>query len=316
MRLAFLYAGQGSQKTGMGKDLYETYDTFRKVIDDAKLSFDVKTCMFEGPAEQLNETKYTQPCMAAFAAGMTALLKENGIEPEMAMGLSLGEYSALHAAGVFDTDTFLKLVEFRGNAMQQAAAGIECRMSAVLGLAREEVERVCEEVTAQCEANGQKVEVSNYNCPGQYVITGTKEAVAQAEEKALEAGAKRCMPLTVSGPFHTSFMAPAGDALREEFTHITWGEMRIPVIFNTTAHTLRDGETIAGLLERQVQSSIYIEDSIRALEEAGIEAVIEIGPGKVLSGFVKRTSKKMKMYAVEDVASLQKLLGQKEEILA
>jgi [acyl-carrier-protein] S-malonyltransferase len=171
-------------------------------------------------------------------------------------------------------------------------------------------------VTVQCEADGQKVEVSNYNCPGQYVITGTKVAVTQAEEKALEAGAKRCMPLTVSGPFHTSFMAPAGDALREQFTHITWGKMSFPIVFNTTAHTLRDGETIAGLLERQVQSSIYIEDSIRALEDAGIEAVIEIGPGKVLSGFVKRTSKKMKMYAVEDVASFQKLLGQKEEILA
>lgn len=306
MKLAFLYTGQGSQKVGMGKDLYENNETFKKVIDSVELDFDVKELMFEGPMETLSSTRYTQPCMATFAAGVTSILFENGIKPEVAAGLSLGEYGALYCSGVFDTKTFIDLVAFRGKAMEDAAAGIECQMSAVMGIDSKELAEICSQVT---EANDKGyVTVSNYNCKGQYVICGDKEAVNAAGEIAKEKGAKRIVPLKVSGPFHTKFMKPAGDALKAKFEEIEFGTMEIPVLFNTTASELAEGETIKELLEKQVQSSIYMEDTIIKLKEMGVDTVIEIGPGKALSGFVKKTVDGITAYAIEDMASLEAVL--------
>ena len=210
MKLGFLYAGQGSQHPGMGADLYRTFDAFRAVLDSAEVDFDLKKVSFEDPDGILNETRYTQPCMVAFAAGLTAVLRQEGIEPAVAAGLSLGEYSALHAAGVFDAATAVKLVAFRGRAMEEAAAGRESAMMAVLNLDRGPLQACCDEAgDLGC------VVIANYNCPGQLVIGGEKAAVEKAAALAKEKGARRCLPLKVSGPFHTPLMAPAGDALRK-----------------------------------------------------------------------------------------------------
>ena len=227
MSLAFLYAGQGSQHPGMGADLYEAHPAFRAVLDAAGVDFDLKTTMFTDPDGVLNLTEYTQPCMVAFAAGMTALLAERGIVPDYAAGLSLGEYSALQCAGVFTAPQAISLAAFRGKAMAAAAAGRPCGMTAVLGLDREKLQEACRQA-----AGAGVVEIANYNCPGQLVIGGEQAAVDQAAALAKELGAKRCLPLKVSGPFHTSLLAPAGDALREKFKETAFGAMRIPVLFN------------------------------------------------------------------------------------
>ena len=304
MKLAFLYAGQGAQHAGMGRDLYETYPAFRAVLDAAEVKFDLKGLCFDGPEDLLGQTQYTQPCMVAFAAGLTAVLYEKGIRPDYAAGLSLGEYSALHAAGVFDARTAVSLVAFRGQAMAEAVKDRPSGMAAVLLLGREELQRCCD------AASGLGVvEIANYNCPGQLVIAGDALAVERAGALAKEAGAKRVLPLKVSGPFHTSLMAPAGEALRERFRGVDFGPMAFPVLFNCKGGPMEPGETIPDLLVRQVQSSVYLEDIIRYLEAQGVDTVVEIGPGKALSGFVKKTAKTIRCHAVETVEDVEGLAG-------
>lgn len=302
MSLAFLYAGQGSQHPGMGADLYEAHPAFRAVLDAAGVDFDLKTTMFTDPDGVLNLTEYTQPCMVAFAAGMTALLAERGIVPEYAAGLSLGEYSALQCAGVFTAPQAISLAAFRGKAMAAAAAGRPCGMTAVLGLDREKLQEACRQA-----AGAGVVEIANYNCPGQLVIGGEQAAVDKAAALAKELGAKRCLPLKVSGPFHTSLLAPAGDALREKFKETAFGAMRIPVLFNCLGREMGPEDTIPALLEKQVQTSVYMEDTIRRLAELGVDTIVEIGPGKALIGFVKKTAPAIKTYAVETCADLDAL---------
>ena len=306
MKLGFLYAGQGSQHPGMGADLYERFPTFRAVLDSAaeQVDFDLKEVSFTDRAGILNQTRFTQPCMVAFAAGMTALLAERGIVPAAAAGLSLGEYSALHAAGVFDADTAVELVAFRGKAMEEAAAGRPSAMVAVLGLDRAALQEACDEASARgC------VVIANYNCPGQLVIGGDKTAVDKAAELALAAGARRCLPLNVSGPFHTSLMHPAGDALREKCKAVRFAPMQFPVLFNCLGHEMEETDTIAALLEKQVQSGVRWEVTVRRLAELGVDAAIEIGPGRALTGFVKKTvGSAISCYPVETAAQLQQLL--------
>ena len=303
MKTAFLYAGQGSQHPGMGADLYEAYPEFRAVLDSAEVGFDLKTVSFTDPDGVLNQTEYTQPCMVAFAAGMTAILAGKGIRPDYAAGLSLGEYSALHCAGVLDARTAVSLVAFRGKVMAEAAKDVPCGMTAVLGLDREKLEQACEQASALGV-----VCIANYNCPGQLVIGGHQAAVDEAARLAKEMGARRCMPLKVSGPFHTPLLKPAGDALAEKFKGETFGEMQVPVLFNCLGREKGPDDTIPALLERQVQSSVYMEDTIRRLAELGVDTIVEIGPGKVLSGFVRKTTPEIKTYAVETVADVQALV--------
>ena len=284
MKLAVLYAGQGAQHPGMGKEFYESSPAFRAAFDSAQLGFDLHRVCFEDPDGVLNQTQYTQPCMVAFACGVTAVLAEKGIKPSYVAGLSLGEYSALEAAGVFTAKQAIELAAYRGQSMADAARGIDCGMTAVLGLARGPLAECC----AQAESFG-CVQICNYNCPGQLVIGGEKAAVDKAAELAKAAGARRCIPLKVSGPFHTKLMAPAGDALAQRFETEHFGPMRVPVLFNCLGHEKAESDTIPALLVQQVQSSVYMEDTLRRLGELGVDHILEVGPGNALSGFVKKT---------------------------
>lgn len=304
MRTGFLYAGQGSQHPGMGADLYEAYPAFRAVFDRAQVDFDIKKVCFEDPDNVLNQTRYTQPCMVAFAVGMTAVLREKGVVPDAAAGLSLGEYSALCAAGVFDEQTAIGLAAFRGQAMEKAAEGVDSAMMAVIGLDRTPLLEACR------EASGEGIAViANYNCPGQLVIGGQRAAVLRAAELAKERGARRCLPLKVSGPFHTPYMAPAGEALRVRFEKTELKEPAIPVIFNCLGDVRPENTTIPELLVRQVQSSVYMEDSIRKMISMGVDVIVEIGPGKALSGFVRRIAPEMRIICAETAADVEKLAG-------
>lgn len=316
IKTVFLYAGQGSQKVGMGKDLYDGYESFREVIDslEAALPFSLKELMWNGPEEVLMQTQYTQPCMAAFAAAATALIRSKGIDADAACGLSLGEYGALHAAGVWDAETYVKAVAFRGKAMADAVEGLDTAMSAVIGLDAVKTEEACSKAR---DAGIGYVTVANYNCPGQYVICGDEAAVEAAEKEAAELGAKRCIRLKVSAPFHTKFLEPAGDKLYEYFKTVNFGKAGIPVAMNVTGTFLAEDESIQELLREQVSNSVRFEEDAEALLKAGAEVFIEIGPGNALSGFVKKTAAKLglkpeiyTLQSAEDVDKITAALGQ------
>ncbi len=308
MKIAFLYAGQGAQKVGMGQDLYETYPEFKEVFDNINLDFDVKKCCFEGPIEQLSQTRYTQPCMVAFAVGVTKILRSKGITPSIAAGLSLGEYSALNAAGVFSDNQVIDLVAYRGKSMEEAVTGRDTGMIAVMQLDRESIKECCEKAASMFEAPYNIAEVANYNTPVQVTVSGDTPVITKAGELMMEKGAKRIVPVAVSGPFHTSLMKPAGDKLAERFKNESFGDMAFPVLFNATGKELVGDKTIADMLEVQVQSSVYFEDSIRYMIEQGVDTFVEIGPGKTLSGFVKKIDRSLTTLNVEDVDSLNATL--------
>ncbi len=300
MKIGFLYAGQGSQYVGMGKSLYENFEVAKSVFDNSDIDFDIKSLCFFGPDEKLKQTAYTQPCMVAVAVAVTRVLEQLGIVPDIVAGLSLGEYSALFAAGVLDTNTVLSLTRFRGQVMEQAVEGMDSKMCAVLGLDREKLKKACDK-----GSSFGIVQIANYNCPGQLVIGGQSKAVDEAAKEAQILGAKRVVELNVSGPFHTKLMEPAAKKLATRFGGVQFNEPRIPVVFNTTARTLQPGQTVAELLTRQVMSPVYFEDSIRYMESQGVTTIIEIGPGRVLSGFVRKTCPSIRVLAVEDADSVK-----------
>ncbi len=303
-KIGFVYAGQGSQVVGMGKSFYDNYQVARDVFDNIDLDIDIKKLCFEGPLEELSKTSNTQPCMVAVAVVATKLLKENGVVPDYVAGLSLGEYSALNASGVLDDQMAINLVRFRGQAMERAAVGIESKMIAIIGLNRELLNEAVDEAS-----NLGVVSIANYNCPGQLVIGGEANAVIKASELALEKGARRAIPLNTSGPFHTSLLVPASLELKEKFASVEFKEMKIPVVFNSSAKELEADESVAKMLEKQVMSSVYFEDSVRYMIANGVDTIIEIGPGKVLSGFIRKIDKTIKTYQVEDQTSLEKTLA-------
>lgn len=307
MKIAFLYAGQGAQRAGMGLDLYETFPQFSKRIDDiaGEAGFDLKEAMFGQHEDMLKETHVTQPALAAFATGVTAVLSAHGIVPDCAAGLSLGEYSALSAAGVLDPRTLIRVTAFRGREMEKAGEGIDALMCAVLGLSSEKTE----EITAKAEEEtGCMVRLVNYNTVGQDVIAGLRPAVRRAEELARDAGCRRCMELKVSSAFHTPFMEPASLALREYFKDISFNAMEIPVYFNATGTTMREHESLADLLVRQVKSPVHMKQIILNMKKDGVDTFIEIGPGHALSGFVKRAVDGVETCFIDGIEGMKEAL--------
>ena len=312
-KTVFMYAGQGSQKVYMGKDLYENFDGFRKVIDSLTISDKVKNLIQEEDIEVLSKTENTQPVMAAFAAGVTTVLSENGIKADAALGLSLGEYGALFAAGVFDSDTYVNIVNLRGQVMSKAAIEApKCCMSAILGLGAKDVMEGCQKNEDQGF-----VTVANYNCPGQYVICGDEAAVEKTEEYLREKGAKRCIRLQVSGPFHTRYMESAATALKKYIDTIPFEQPNIDVLLNVTGDYYNHQDDLKKMLELQVKSSVHFEDSIRKLISAGYENFVEIGPGNALSGFVKKTARDMKapvsIFQIETAENLKEYIDRRKE---
>lgn len=311
MSIVFVYAGQGSQHVGMGKDFYDTYDEYREFIDNLNVNIDLTTLMHSGPIEELSKTENTQACMAAFAAGITTLLAKNNIKPDVACGLSLGEYGALYAAGVFDAEEYVKLTAYRGRVMMEAAKGCECSMSAVLGADTKLVEDEC-----AAYAGPGFITVANYNCPGQVVICGDEEAVAAVEGSLKEKGVRRCVRLNVSGPFHTKYMQPAGEALRTYFENIKFEKPSIPVLLNVTGDYINEQTDIAENLISQVQNSVRLEDELRRLISDGYTDFIEIGPGNTIAGFLKKTAKAMEIEvnvrSIDTVEDFKQVVGEFE----
>lgn len=304
MKIAFVYSGQGAQYSGMGQELYENHEIVRTLFNEASaaLNIDVAALCFE-ENELLNQTTYTQPAILTLSTAIDALLKEKGIEPEVVAGLSLGEYSAFVKAGVLDFTEAVKLVKKRGQYMTEAVPLGEGAMSAVLGLDRETIMEACQEAS-----DLGVVSPANYNMPGQIAIAGLKEAVDKAGEILLEKGAKRVVPLQVSGPFHTALLQPAAEQLAEALKEVTVNDPDLPVISNTTTKVFTTKEEILDTMVKQVMSPVYWEDGVRAMIDLGVDTFIEVGPGKTLSSFIKKIDKSVLTLNVENNKTLEKTL--------
>lgn len=287
-KIAFLYAGQGSQKTGMGQDFYETFLEFKSIFDSISLDFDIKEACFLNPDNILIKTQYTQPCMVAVACGITEVLYSKGIIPNYVCGLSLGEYSALYAAGVWSLNDTMKIISTRGKAMAEASQRIESAMAAINSLSVEAVKECCDKAS-----NFGIVSICNLNCPGQVVVGGERSAVERMIQFAKEAGAKRCVPLAVSGPFHTKYMKPAAEKLEKVFQSIIFNEPRYEVLYNYLGGPKESSLSIPELLVRQIQHTVRMHDCIKYLINNNVKVFIEVGPGTALSGFVKKTLKSL-----------------------
>lgn len=299
-KTAFLFPGQGAQYVGMGKDFYEQIPVCKEMFRLAGEAggLDVAALCFE-ENEQINITEYTQIAMLASEVAMLKAVEEKGIRPDVTAGLSLGEYGALVAGGVMMPEDVFKIVRKRGIYMQEAVPNGGA-MAAILGLDTEIIEKICEETPGM-------VSVANYNCPGQIVITGENGAIQEAVAKLTEAGARRCVPLKVSGPFHSKMLIGAGEKLAKELETVTVHEIRIPYIANVTADYVTKTEDVKPLLEKQVSSSVKWQQTIERMLADGVDTFIEIGPGKTLSGFMRKISRDVKVLNVEKVEDLEKL---------
>lgn len=296
-KIAFIYPGQGAQKAGMGKDFYENSESAKAVFDKASelLDLDMKELCFE-ENDRLDLTEYTQAALVTTCLAMTKVIEEKGIHPDVTAGLSLGEYCAIAVAGGMAEEDAIRTVRKRGILMQNTVPAGEGSMAAVLGMEASDIENVIEPID--------RVTIANYNCPGQIVITGAAKAVEEAAEKLKEAGAKKVIPLNVSGPFHSPLLKKAGDELLKELEQVETHPLTIPYVTNVTAEYVKDNKEIKALLGRQVASSVRWEQSIRKMIEEGTDIFVEIGPGKTLAGFMRKIDRNVKMYNIgawEDV---------------
>ena len=287
-KTAFIFPGQGAQKAGMGKDFYEKYDTAKKVFDSASkwLDLDMKALCFE-ENDKLDLTEYTQAALVT-----TCLAMEK-------VGLSLGEYCAIEAAGGMELCDAITTVRKRGILMEQAVPAGKGSMAAVMGMETEKIEEVIADIS--------DVSIANYNCPGQIVITGLAEAVAEASEKLKSAGARRVIPLNVSGPFHSAMLITAGKELGKVLEGITLHQLKIPYVTNVTAEYVEDPSETKALLEKQISSSVRWQQSVENMIRQGVDTFVEIGPGRTLAGFMRKIDRNVKVYNIQTVEDAEKV---------
>ena len=304
-KTAFLFAGQGSQTLGMARDLYEHFDIVKATFEQASqiLGYDIRHLIDEDQ-DKLNQTRFTQPAILTTSVAIYKLLIEKGISPDIVAGLSLGEYSALVAAGALDFETALQLVAKRGQLMEEAAPAGSGKMVAIMNAEVSVIESAC-----QSASDLGVVSPANYNTPQQIVIGGEVTAVDKAVDILKETGVKRMIPLQVSGPFHTALLEQASQGLAEVLEEVTFNDFELPLVGNTEA-TIMTKKDIKSLLARQVMEPVRFYESIAEIQAFGVDRVIEVGPGKVLSGFIKKIDKNLPTVAVNDLASLEALLHQ------
>ena len=311
-KLAFVFPGQGAQTVGMGKDFCDRYEVAKKLFQqaDEALGYSIKDMCFEGPAEDLQLTANTQPAILTMSVIANEILKEHGIQPEVAGGHSLGEYSALVAAGALDFQEAVLLVHKRGQFMQEAVPVGQGGMAAIIGLADEVIVDACAKAT---EAAGD-VQAVNFNCPGQTVIAGTTKGVEAAVEIMKEAGAKKAVILPVSAPFHSTLMKPAAEKLAAELDKITIRDAKIPVVSNFTGRLETAADEIKVNLVAQADHPVKWIDCVLTMKEFGADTFVEAGPGKTLCGFNRRIDKSLASMNVENIESLQKTLDYFQEV--
>ena len=304
-KIAFVFPGQGAQKAGMGKDFYENSRIAKDIFDKAseELNLDMKALCFE-ENDLLDLTEYTQAALVTVCLAMTRTLEEKGIRPDVTAGLSLGEYCAIAAAGGMDDLDAIRTVRIRGQLMQEAVPVGVGAMAAVLGMTGDAVAEGIKEID--------DVFVANYNCPGQIVITGKKEAVDQAAAVLKEKGARRVLPLNVSGPFHSPYLSEAGEKLRTELEKVNLSDPSVPYVTNVTAEYVEKKEEITDLLARQVSSSVRWQQSVENMIENGVDTFVEIGPGRTLSGFIRKINRNVKVYNIGTMEEMEKTLKEWE----
>lgn len=297
-KIAFIFPGQGAQKAGMGKDFYEKYDTAKKVFDSASewLDLDMKALCFE-ENDKLDLTEYTQAALVTTCLAMEKVTEEMGLHPDVTAGLSLGEYCAIEAAGGMDLKDAITTVRKRGILMEKAVPAGQGSMAAVMGMETEKIEEVIADIP--------DVSIANYNCPGQIVITGEEKAVSAAGEALKEAGARRVIPLKVSGPFHCELLKGAGEKLGQALEAVELQPFSIPYVTNVTAGYVTEHDSVKELLVRQVFSSVRWQQCVEAMIRDGVDTFVEIGPGKTLTGFLKKINRNVKALHVEKAEDLE-----------
>lgn len=301
MKIGFIFPGQGAQSVGMGKDLYEAYDEIKQVYEKASeiSGLDIAKLTFEGPETELFQTKNTQIAILTMSISLLEVLRKNGITPEYTAGLSLGEYSALYCAEAFDFETVIKVVKKRGELMQELVPKGDWAMAAIMGLEDEKVKEVCQTITDGF------VVPANYNCPGQVAISGEREAVMLAMEKMKEAGARKCVELKTAGPFHTEKLQDASIALGKILENVEIQNPKISVVKNIDAKPYMESDNKKEILAKHVIHPVRFSDTIKYMIENGVDTFVEIGPGKVLTGFVKKVNKDVKLININNVETLQ-----------
>ena len=300
-KIVFMFPGQGAQYVGMGKDFYDSFACSKEIFEKANevLDIDVKKLCFE-ENEDINITEYTQAAMVTASVAILKKIEEMGLKPDLTAGLSLGEYCALVASDVMSFEDAVKVVRQRGILMQDTVPAGEGAMSEVLGMKKEAIEAVLPDVEGI-------VTIANYNCPGQIVISGESEAVAKAGDALKEAGAKRVLPLKVSGPFHSPMLKPAGEKLLDVLVDVEVNDPKVPYVSNTTAEFITNKDEVKKLLGRQVYSSVCWEQSIEKMIADGADTFVEIGPGKTLCGFMRKIDRSVKAINIAKVEDLEKL---------
>lgn len=301
-KIAFMFPGQGSQQVGMTNDLFNNYENAKNMVNNANkiIEFDLKSLMFEGPEEELRRTENAQPALLLSSIVTYQILKDSGIESDMVIGHSLGEYSALVSAEALTLEQALKLVHLRGKLMEQAYPAGKGSMAAVLGLDQNSIQEVLDELDKD-----EVINVANLNCPGQIVISGTKKGIRNAIEPLKEKGARRVKELVVSGPFHSQLMKSASREFEQKLTDVTFNQPIIPVYANVSADVVAGNQNIQDLLVKQLYSPVRFEESVKKMVEDGAEVFVEIGNGKVLSGLLKKINRSIQTFSIQDKESLE-----------